>query len=92
MLLEEVGWLDTVAGIQAASDESVERKKTSAFILGTGSFGFLFLGLVAFLVSPTYQGSSTGVELIVAGTIGVVTGIFLVVAIFAVWFDKAWFE
>ena len=72
------------------SAESIERKKVAAFILGVSIIGFLFLGLVALLSSPHYRGSATGDELLVAGAVAIAMGIFLCVALVAVWFDKPW--
>lgn len=86
----EGGWLDTLADVGHSSDELKERKKTAAFILATGSFGFVFLGLAALLLSRRYPGSLAGDELAVSGAVGIATGIFLVVAMLAVWFDKGW--
>lgn len=79
-----------MARVRDISEESEEQKGTAAFILGIGSFGFLFLGLVALLLSRHYLGNSTGDELIVAGALGIATGIFLGVAVVAVWLDRAW--
>lgn len=77
-------------GIADTSDELTERKETAAFMLATGSFGFLFLGLVALLLSRGDHGSVLGSELVVAGAVAIVTGGFLLVAVLAVWFDKDW--
>jgi len=79
-----------VTALPDHSPESLERKKTAAFILGVSIVGFLFLGLVALLTSPGYHGSSTGVELLVAGVVATAIAIFLCVALVAVWFDKPW--
>lgn len=79
-----------MTALRDTSEEAVERKKTAAFILGVGVIGFWFLGLIAFLASPRYHGSFTGNELVVAGGLATATGIFLCVALVAVWFDKPW--
>lgn len=72
------------------SEGSLEQRRTAAFVLGTGSFGFLFLGVVALLVSPPYHHSWTGDELVAAGAVGMALGIFLGVAVAALWFNKGW--
>lgn len=81
-----------MAEVPLTSEERVERKKTAAYILATASFGFLFLGLVALLISRSYHGSFAGDELIVAGAVGLATGIFLIVAVIAIWFDRPWLD
>jgi len=72
------------------SVEAVERKNTAAFILGVGVVGFGFLGIVALLLSPHYHGNLIGDELVVAGAVALAIGIFLGVALVAVWLDKGW--
>jgi len=79
-----------VTALRDTSEEAVERKKTAALILGAGIVGFSFLGLVALLASPRYHGNPTGAELIVSGALAIAIGIFLCVALVAVWFDKPW--
>jgi len=74
------------------SEEAAERKSVVVFILSVGSFGFSFVGLVALLLSPRFSGTTVGDELIVAGAVGLGMGIFLCVALVAVWFDMKWIE
>jgi len=63
---------------------------TAVFILAVGIVGFIFLGLVALLLSPSYHGNLDADELLVAGGVAMAVGIFLCVALVAVWFDKDW--
>ena len=72
--------------------EVAERKETAMFILGVGSLGFSVVGLVSLLLSPRYHGNLTGLELLVAGAMGIAVAIFLVVALLAIRYDKAWFD
>jgi len=52
--------------------------------------GFLFLGLVSFLLGAHDPVSAGGIELLVAGAVGTGVGIFLVLALVAVWFQRDW--
>lgn len=79
-----------MVAVPDASDDLRERKKNVTFVLATGSFGFLFLGLLSLLLSRDRLDTSSGVELAIAGAVGIALGIILIVAIIAVWFDKAW--
>ena len=79
-----------MTGVGTGSEELVERRNTAAFIDGAGSVGFLVAGLVALLLSPHYHGSSTGVELLGAGVVGIAAGIFLCVAVVAALFNQSW--
>ena len=81
-----------MAGERLISEEDVERKKTAVVILGAGALGFTVLGLFALLLSPRYPESTTRVELLVTGAIGMTVALFLGVALLAIWFDKEWFE
>ena len=71
---------------------SDEQKSFVAFILGVGSLGFFFVGIVALLLSPRYHGSFAGQELLVAGAVAVAIAVFLIVALVAVWFDMTWLD
>ena len=77
-----------MSGDEESPEAFVERKKDAAFILGVGSVGFLFLGLVAFLSGPRVPGGSTWYELMIAGAVGIGLGIYLIVALLAVWFSR----
>lgn len=79
-----------VVGDADAAGDLNERKKTAAVILAAGSFGFLFLGLISLLVSRGGRGTIGWLELMVAGAVAIAIGIFLIVAIFSVWYNKSW--
>lgn len=83
-------WLDTAAGVPETPEEFLERKKTTAYILLTATVGFLVLGAAAFQLSRGLQRTATWDELVVAGAVAIVTGIFLIVAVVVMWFDKPW--
>lgn len=79
-----------MAGVPLTPAEVVERKTTAAVILGAGIGGFLLCGLVALLLSLHHLNTSAGIELLVAGFLGVGVAIFLCVALTLMWFEKAW--
>jgi len=79
-----------VGRLRDTSEEAVERKATASFLLGVGSVGFLFLGLVSLLIGAHDPASAGGIELLVTGAVGTGVGIFLVVALAAVCFQRDW--
>lgn len=79
-----------MTALPEASAVTVEQRKDAALMLGMGSLGFLLLGLVALLESLQFHGDLIAHELLVAGAIGTAVGIFLIVAVLAVWFDRGW--
>jgi len=79
-----------VVRLRDTPDEAREQKKVAAFLLGVGAVGFWFLGLVALLIGSHDPASPGGTELLVAGAVATGIGIFLVVGVFAVWFERNW--